>query len=216
MRNIWLPCDVVSEYPEEQKKSLGKLFGDADKKKTSRAIHAVFLGARMYKAHKENPPDPLQAARQITRMKNALESLTTELSSLSVDSMEAFHRVGVDRAEHEDMGFWKFASDLQIPKGHRPYYEFQALCTLALRKLPKVDSKGKKSRGRPKGTIVYHDRVLASNIIEAFCIMNDRYPKLLGNDKTEVDPIYKCIDMFPNHGILRQMIENIIDIKSEE
>ena len=171
MRNVWIAADVLSEYPKEQKQALEKFFSPTKGKQLQRAIHMVFTGHQLYKAHKDHPPNPRQAAMQIRRMLNALNSLTDELSSLSVDTGEAFHLVGQHRAEQGDFSFWELSSGLRYDGSTSIFWGTKTLCELALKNLPEVDIDGskKKSRGRPKGNIPYHDHVLASYIHTSLC-----------------------------------------------
>ena len=59
---------------------------------------------------------------------------------------------------------------------------------------------------------------LLAIFIQAFAIAYDRPPKRLGNDTTEVDEIYTFLGMKQERppAILRKVIENMMDINSED
>lgn len=216
MRSFWLATDIEPILTPEQIMSLDKFFADVDEEKRRRAIHFIDSGVKLYHAEKENPLDPLGAARQIARIKNGIEAVVKDLCALTPGTEEALHLAAMHFAEGGNLDFWKLRQDLcGGDLCHRLCYTV-ALCNAALGELTEVDNMGHKKPGRPKGKKPDHDWVLAGKIVEAFCIAFDRPPKRLANDKTEVDKIYKIIDLYKPTGILRQVIELNMEIKSSD
>lgn len=213
MRTDWIPAYVVAAATPAHREAVENFFSAAEEEDRRRAIIAVFTGVELYKSFKKNPHNPLQAAREITSIKNDLSALRDKLCSLSPDSREALHRAAMTKVDHDDLDYWHLVHEMHSDSFSTKLTDMDVLCFFALKSLPQVDSEGNKGLGRPKGKIAHHDQVLAVHMIDAFTIAHKRRPKLGTADKTEVDPIYACIGMHPSHGIIRQLLKKPADIK---
>lgn len=205
-------CDSVLNT--KQKDGLESFFNSVDSEPKAIAIRTIEIGFMIYKELKENQVKPLAVSIKLNKIKNSLSQLLNDfidlddecINHLKIAGQKIETRMDIDLIDRHTKfidnrcDFFEYLED------------FILLCESALKELPIIENDGRRRQGRPKGK-PKHDRILASHIVRAYKIAFDRWPKRLVSDNSELAPIYKILGIYHPPGIIREVIENTIEIK---